>query len=547
MAVSKVQSKRDGFEKRRTALETERSTFIPHYKELSEFINPRRGRFFITDVNRGTKRYQTIINSRATQALKASRAGIMSGIMSPSRPWFGLQTQDPGYMANQEVRLWLDQVRDVINGIFYNSNLYNMAPVTLGELVLFGTGAMSHVDDDDTIARFYAHTVGSYTIGQNDKYEVDTFIRQYQMTTTQLVGAFGLPNVSSNVKSAYDSGNYDNWFPVVSYIAPNIEYDANRADSKYKKFSSCYYEPASRETIESKDKFLKESGFDEFPVYVPRWDVTGEDIYGTDCPGMVALGDVKQLQNLEKRKAQAIDKLVNPPLKGPSSLRNVPVSSLPGGVTLYDQDLTKEGLSSIYTVDPRLQEMLMDIKAVEGRINEAFFVDLFFAISQMQGVQPRNELELTQRNQERLLQLGPVLERLHSEFLSKLVERTFNQAARRGRIPPPPSILAGQPLKVEFVSSLAMAQRSPEVSAIENIRLFVSELAQSGFMEAIDKFDSDQAMDEVSLITGVPAKLIRSSEQVAQIRQQRSQQTQAAQQQATQAHLTEQLINTSRS
>lgn len=537
------QSKRKVISKRKAALEEERSSFIAHYKELAEYMLPRRGRFSLTDRNKGDKRYKSIINSAATQAIKVSRAGLMSGVMSPSRPWFALATEDPDLMDSQNVRIWLDACTAKLNSVFNKSNLFNMAPVMFGELLLFGTGAMSHLDDDEHVARFYTHTVGSYCIAQNERYEVDTLVREFEMTTEQLIEAFGLDAVSAQVKNAYDSGNYDQWWPVVHYTGPNNYREVGRLDSKNKKFMSCYYEVNCNE---DPNKILRESGFDEFPAYVPRWDLTGEDVYGTDCPGMIALGDVKQLQLEEKRKAQAIDKMVNPPLKGPPSLQNVPVSSLPGGLTIYDQDATKEGLTPIYQVEPRIAELKEDLDGITRRINEIFFNDLFFAITQMEGIQPRNQLELTQRNQERLVQLGPVLERLQSEFLAKLIERTFNQLARKDMLPLPPIELEGQPLKVEFVSSLAMAQRSTQVNSIQQLRLFISECIQSGMSEAVDKFDADQAIDEMSLILGAPAKLIRSDEQVAEIREGRRQAAEQQQQQQLAAAATEQLVQVSR-
>ena len=83
----------------------------------------------------------------------------------------------------------------------------------------------------------------------------------------------------------------------------------------------------------------------------------------------------------------------------------------------------------------------------------------------MQGIQPRNEEELLQRNEERLLQLGPPLERVHGEFLSRMVTRTFNQAVNAGIIPPAPEIIQRRNLEVRFISSLAMAQRSVATTA----------------------------------------------------------------------------------
>ena len=60
------QTKKQRLEMVRTQLENERSSFIPHYRDLVDFIRPRRGRFFAGDVNKGDRRGQNIMNSRAT-------------------------------------------------------------------------------------------------------------------------------------------------------------------------------------------------------------------------------------------------------------------------------------------------------------------------------------------------------------------------------------------------------------------------------------------------------------------------------------------------
>jgi hypothetical protein len=244
---------------------------------------------------------------------------------------------------------------------------------------------------------------------------------------------------------------------------------------------------------------------------------------------MTALGDIKGLQIEEKRKAQAIDKMVNPPLTGPPTVRNVPVSSLPGGLTIYAADAGSNKLEPLYRVEPRLQELMLDIQKTEGRINNAFFTDLFLAITNMQGIQPRNELELTQRNQERLLQLGPVLERLQNEFLGELVERTFNQIVRAGIIPVPPEEVQQVDLEIEFVSALAIAQKAVASATITNMVAFAANLAGSGFTDSLDKVDADQAIDEMANIIGAPPRIIRPDDQVAEIRQQRQAAIQAQQ------------------
>lgn len=519
---------KDYYNKRKVALETERSSFIPHWQELAEFTRPRRGKFFTQDRNKGTKRYQSIINSRATKALQIATAGMLAGTISPTRPWFTLETYDPDLMLNASVQSWLYKVELILRTILNESNFYGMASQFLQEVLLFGTSLMTHVDDFDDIARFYTHSVGSYMISLNDRYEVDTLFREYELTAKQMAQKFGVDNLSKTVRDAIDRGNYDSWFPVCHIIEPNEDYNPFSKKNTDMAFSSVYYEPGG--TGYDRDKWLRKSGFKNFPAYCLRWEVTGEDIYGTDCPGMTALGDIKGLQIEERRKAQAIDKLVNPPLVGPPGVKNTQVSSLPGGLTIYDGDDQRQALRPLYQIQPNLDQLRLDMDSVERRINEAFFVDMFMAISSMEGIQPRNQLDLMHRNEERLLQLGPVLERLQGEFLDKVIDRLFDQALEADILPPPPEELSAQSLRIRYISSLAMAQRAVATQSIERVAGFAGQLIQVGFQGVVDKFDPEHALSEYSRSVGAPPHILVPDEVVAERRQQRAQQMEQQQQ-----------------
>ena len=509
-------------EKRRTALEKERASFEGHWRSLSEYIQPRRGRFFVQDRNKGNRRHNNIINSVGTQALRTATAGMFAGIMSPSRPWFKLALQDVEIMERREVGSWFSDVERILRTIFAHSNLYTMAPVMISELLLFGTGCMLHEDDENDVARFYTQTVGSYYVAQNDKYEVDTLVRKFEMTVEQMVRAFGLDKVSPMVKSMYDQGDYDKWFEVCHFIEPRKVRSTANPFYTSKAFRSLYYQ-----ILDDDYRILRESGFDEFPAYCPRWGVAGEDVYGTDCPGMVVLGDVRQIQTQEKRKQQAIDKMTNPPLTGPAQLRNMEVNGLPGGLTLYDANgSAQEGLRPIFVANPQVQHLIIDIEKTERRIGDGFFLDLFRAFTNLAGSQYKNQMELVERNAERLLELGPVLQQFHKEFLDRLINRTFLQALEKEILPPPPNILQGSNFNVQYVSSLAQAQEAVAAEPIQRAAQFVMALAQVN-PEIMDKFDTDQAIDEYNRAILGPARLVRNDEEVSQMRQQRAQMQQA--------------------
>jgi len=505
-------------------MKTERDSFIPHWKDLSKFGQPRRGRFLVSDVNKGSPKYSSIINSRATIATRTAAAGLVAGVMSPSRPWYQLGTFDPGMMQFKPVKEWLNTAELTMREIFAAGNLYKMAPTMASELLLFGTGSMSQVDDNQDISRFFTHTIGSYSVAQNERLEIDTYCREYLRTVAQIMGEFGYNNASQPIKALYDKGDYDKTSTIVHYVEPNPFFKEGSPFAKHAAFRSVKYELGEDNQRGSNSGYIKESGFKRFPFFTPRYETTGEDIYGTNCPGMVALGDVKQLQTQEKRKAQGIDKQVNPPLHGPASLKNVPISSMPGGLNLYDSDPNGNTLRPVYEVTPDVAALSMDMDRVEARINEVFFVDLFMAITNMRGIQPKNEMELAERNAERLLQLGPLLESIHGEFLNPLIDNTFDRMIELDMLPPPPQELAGQPLKISYVSTLAKAQKSVETGGVERVAGFVSALVEGGKAEALDKLDADKAIDIYADAVGTPPSIIRSAEEVAEIRQKRAEQ-----------------------
>lgn len=521
-----TETRREYYSKQLAAMKEERSSFVSHWTECSDFVSPRRGRFFVQDNNRGGRRFNKIINSTATFSLRTATAGMVAGSMSAARPWFALQTQDKELMEFQPVKVWLFAVANLIREILNSGNFYTMAPTTVKELIQFGTGAMIHDDDFEDVARFYAQTIGAYYIAQDDKLKVNTFAREFEMTVRQIVKKFGLSNVSATVRNAYDSSNYNQKFTICHYIEPNEDYKPSSPLARHKAFRSTYFESGG-----NGDKVLRDSGYDMFPVYVPRWETAGEDVYATNWPIAEALGDVKQLQVQEKRKAQGLDKLVNPPLTGPASVRNVPISALPGGTTLYDGDPNKNKLQPLYQITLPIQELREDMKEVERRIQTACFVDLFLAITNMEGIQPKNQLELNQRDQERLLQLGPVLGQIHGDFLTPLINRVFYQCVEAklftGALAPPPEI-QGQDLKIDYISALAMAQKAVASRGIDDMTNYVLSVGAVN-PDAMDKWDFDQAIDERATVIGVSPKLVRSDEVVAATRAQRAKQQQMAQ------------------
>ncbi|AHI37371.1 portal protein [Klebsiella pneumoniae] len=513
---------KEQLQKQQAQLTNDRSSFDPHWRELSDFINPRGSRFLVTDVNRDDRRNTKIVDPTATLAARTLSSGMMSGITSPARPWFKLATPDPDMMDYGPVKLWLEVVQRRMNEVFNKSNIYQSLPLLYASLGNYSTGAMAVLEDDSDVIRTMMFPIGSYYMANSARGSVDTCFRKFSMTVRQLVMEFGLNNVSDSVKGMWDSGNYESWIEVIHAVYPNIDRDTAKLNSKNKPIKSVYYEVGG-----DSDKLLRESGFDEFPIMAPRWEVNGEDVYGSSCPGMIALGQVKALQLEQKRKSQLIDKATNPPMVGPSSLRNQRVSLLPGDITYIDQVTGQDGLKPAYLVNPNTADLLADIQDTRQIINSAYFVDLFMMLQNINTRSMPVEAVIEMK-EEKLLMLGPVLERLNDECLNPLIDRTFSIMARKNLLPQPPDVLQGMPLRIEYISVMAQAQKSIGLSSLSSTVGFIGQLAQAK-PEALDKLNVDQAIDAFAEMSGVSPTVIVPQEQVEQVREQRAQQQQQQQ------------------
>ncbi|HCI8071319.1 TPA: phage tail protein [Klebsiella pneumoniae] len=513
---------KEQLQKQQAQLTNDRSSFDPHWRELSDFINPRGSRFLVTDVNRDDRRNTKIVDPTATLAARTLSSGMMSGITSPARPWFKLATPDPDMMDYGPVKLWLEVVQRRMNEVFNKSNIYQSLPLLYASLGNYSTGAMAVLEDDSDVIRTMMFPIGSYYMANSARGSVDTCFRKFSMTVRQLVMEFGLNNVSDSVKGMWGSGNYESWIEVIHAVYPNIDRDTAKLNSKNKPVKSVYYEVGG-----DSDKLLRESGFDEFPIMAPRWEVNGEDVYGSSCPGMIALGQVKALQLEQKRKSQLIDKATNPPMVGPSSLRNQRVSLLPGDITYIDQVTGQDGFKPAYLVNPNTADLLADIQDTRQIINSAYFVDLFMMLQNINTRSMPVEAVIEMK-EEKLLMLGPVLERLNDECLNPLIDRTFSIMARKNLLPPPPDVLQGMPLRIEYISVMAQAQKSIGLSSLSSTVGFIGQLAQAK-PEALDKLNVDQAIDAFAEMSGVSPTVIVPQEQVEQVREQRAQQQQQQQ------------------
>lgn len=512
------------YKSRNAALENKMATALPTWIDIRDFLGPRTARFKGEQVNQYTRQDSKIINTNPLYAVRALPAGLQSGVTSPMRPWFRTGLADPDLQEFKPVKEWLSLVDRVLRDIFARSNIYDRLQANYMTLGLYGTGAMGIEEDNQTILRAKDFPIGSFKIATDETSRVNTMIRDFTMTAENMVAKFK-DRAPELAKLAYANGNYDQEFAVCQIIEPNRIFQRGNRMAARRKYASVFYDP----TGEGEKAILGYSGSDYFQVLTPRWDILGENDYGFGC-GELGLGDGKQVQILEKRKLQMLDKNANPTMVADASLRNTRTNNLPGGTVYVSGLITgKEGYKPAYVPNPYLNEMREEIMRVEGHIDEAFFKNLFLQVSEIADQPNITATQINALREEKLMMLGPVLGRINTEQNDPLIDIAFDTAWNRGMIPPPPEEIQGMPLKVEYISILAQAQKAIGIGNIERMVNFIGGLAKvSGDSSVFDKLNKYQAIDEYAEGSGTPPSIINDDEEADKIAQSRNQQMAAA-------------------
>lgn len=522
-----MQKLRDHCDQRLNGMRQDRYSWWVSWRELAEYFMPRRYRWLVTpnQANRGSPMNQRIINETAVIALRVLGAGMMAGITSPGRAWMRLTIDDSELAEAHAVRVWLEEVTKRILTIMAESNYYNSLSVMYPDLGLFGSAPTIIYEDFEDVIRCYNPCAGEYFLANSDRMEVDTFAREFTLTCYQIAQRFGVENCSTDVQTAISTGGVmlSREKVICHLIEPNSDLVPNAPGMKGMAYREIYWEQGERNST------LSVRGFHECPFQAPRWDISGNDAYGRS-PGMDALPGNKQLQMEEIRKAQGIDKMVNPPMVADVQMKNQPASMIPGGVTYVTNGANGVGFKPAYEVRPDLQYMIADIQGVEGRIRSCLYYDLFLMISQLDTV--RTATEIDARREEKLIQLGPVLERFQNEKLSKDIRRIFSIADRAGLMPAKPPELRNTDFKAEYIGMLAQAQRAVMTSGVERFAVFVGQLMAVN-PEAGDNVDWDQMVDDYAEMLAVSPKIVRAYADVLKIRMQRAQAAEEQKQAAT--------------
>lgn len=532
-------------------LEQAKQPWLIPWQRIGEFVRTRK-QDFTTPVVQASFLTGKIFDSTAPNAAHLMASSLVGQLFPNSKRAFrivpprGMRKQAK---QSKEVRRYFERVTEEICNAFDHPSAGFMLALQeyMEDQVAFGTSGIyvKESNDDDMPVTFTVVDCKVACIDDDKEGFVDTVYIKRRVSVKQLVEEYGLDRVSEESADAYNNGDLDRMVTVVNAVEPRTQGKGA--------FGAAGFPIASIHIEMEANKVLKNSGFYDMPIFMARfWKMAGE-IYGRS-PAFEAMPDIIELNIKREYTTVAEEKILNPPIAFFQD------GSLGGG-TLR----TGAGAVNVFQVSGRMMQSdpfkqlitIGDIKPTYQRITELIeIIKRHFMLDRLLDLNNNSRMTLGEaqiRNQLRGESLSSVYSRQITEFFNRLIEHVFSvmwnrgllgypandprakEAEDRGAEPfiIPQSILDLQDAdadayEIEFVSPAAHIIRQAELQGIQQTITFAVET--SGVSpDILDNLDMDEAMRVVQELTGAPPSIMRSLEEVDEIRNQRAQ-SQAAQQ-----------------
>jgi hypothetical protein len=367
-------------------------------------------------------------------------------------------------------------------------------------------------------------------IAENDEDRVDTLIRKWKWTAKQAYDLWG-DACGEKVLKAY-ADKPDTKFEFLHAVRPRKNRNPDRAaEARHMPWESVYISLADKTEISV-------SGFQEFPYLVPRFSKVAGEVWGRG-PGMIALPDIKMLNEMAKLVIKAAQKVIDPPLMLPDDGFMLPIKTVPGGLNYYRANMPGR-------IEPIKTEGQVNLgiemqQALRQQIVRMFYVEFMMMPSDPSDPASAGKgvtaTYVLQQRDEKMRLLSPMLSRLQSEFLDPLIDRVFAMLWRRSKalgfrqdlgspFPPPPPQLSGVALKTDYVSPIALAQKSSQLDVVGRLMQTQASLLQMDPKSPII-LSAEAVMRLTSKDLNAPVALLKSADQLAQEQQQQAQAEQA--------------------
>lgn len=500
---------------------TGRTNFENQWQTIHDFYD-NAGSDVNTTYYPGTELTVTqLYDSFSLYASRVLAAGLGNYLTPNASQWFAFRTREPAKMEKKKVLHYLKDVEAEVAHTLNNSNYYDTMPSFYKKSGDYGTSILFQEEDPFDVTRFYSMPMKNVVIVEDARMRVVEYYIEFQYTATQAVTRFGEKKVHKDVLEEHRKGRYpDTKFTYLLYIGPNWHRNPQALNTENKPWIAQWIDVANKIEVER-------GGFDELPAMTHRFYRRTETVWGIS-PAMEALMDVRMLNAKAKTQLRAEMKMTDPPIAMPDNAFLGRPNFNPRGQNFYQKDAFSK--DSIFPIgdygNPNIGKEGMEY--CKDQIRSHMFTDVFLAFQGLTG--RMNNPEVRERIAEKMTLLGPAVGRFLN-LNDNVLHRTIAMLDRRGMLPEPPQEIIDDPgYEIEYLSTLARAQRNGELQSLQNALVMVGEMANFS-PEVLDKINPDKGVDVVFSITGAPVQMLRDDEEVQAIRDQRRE-AEASQQEA---------------
>jgi hypothetical protein len=514
--------------KRLYVLEQEKEPVLNIWEQIGTHIIPRYESLDFDEMP--YEQYgASVYDGTGLSAARIQAVGLQGYTVSPSMEWFHLGFPIPEVEDIPANKAYFEDYARSLYGAYRRSNFYSamtqlfMQGGTIGTTVLY-------LEEDLNEQRLVFRVLHprEYFLAENRYRVVDTVFRKFDLSAREALKKFPEDRLSDELKMRVKE-RPDDKFRFVHAVYPNNDRIYGKLDAGNKRFASVYFE----ERTAGEDALpLIKSGYDENPYMAWRWSLLDDGPYGAS-PAWDALYDVIGLNAMAKDMLIASNKMANPPMVVPKELRGV-ASFEPAGST-YVKDMQRVPQQLLQRIDMSASyERERDIREI---VKQHFNVDFFLMLATRD--QQMTATEIRERQTERSVMLGPAIGNLQSEVLSPNIDRTSRILADNDELPPPPPSLEQYldiDIRIDFMSPLAQAQR--RIMETQGLQVFMEKMVPLTELwpEWRDRVDIDEFTKAVAMGESVKSKVLRSDDEVQEIRDSR------AEQEAQQAQLEQEAV-----
>ena len=513
------------------------------FEEIAEVLSPERCGFTVTN-NYG--RSQARIYDTTPIVAKRGLVNAISGMLRPkttnSGYWYNIVPMgDETLLEDGEVKSWIDNAEEILWKHLYNpaSNFIDTTGEVDDDLVTFGTGCgYVGLRPDMSGLQFKGfHLNKVYLDVDALNHVVGVYIRE-ELTPRNAAVMFGEENLGAKAQERLrqrGAKQRDEKTEYVWWVGQRYDFDPASKSNTDMPFASVVIDTESEHIVE-------ESGFEELPFFVPRWD-TRSDENGTGFgrgPGTLALPSVLTLNQMGKTILRALHRAVDPPWLLPSdSMVNAP-QLRPGGVSYYDAKAIRNlGLSKPFQQMDSAAQIPWGLNAQTAE-RESIMAIFFKNIMNLPIDGPAmTATEISARREAFINEIGSVFMALEGSYNSPMVERAFNILLRKGAFGPAetiPEALQGSEIQFRFASPVERAKQQIEEAYVTQTMDKVLTIGQVR-PEVMERFDFDAYAKYIARSNDFPHELVKSDMVVQQENEMRAAQMQQEKNMATMERL----------